>query len=102
MKSEEAAPSGTVETSGSMFTPPSIQPSEELVKEVAQLPKSLRPSVKMLGVKSVTPAGGHCRALLDGGATHVLRPARSKAEYDKAIPIKVELAACRCHNVETG
>ena len=42
---------------------------------------------------SVTPVKGATRALLDGGATHVLPPARSKAEYDKAIPIKVELAA---------
>ena len=93
MKSDEAVPSSSVDSAGSMFNPPSIQPSEDLVKEAVQLLKSLRPSVKMLGVRSVTPAGGHCRALLDGGATHVLRPARSKSEYDKATPIKVELAA---------
>ena len=36
---------------------------------------------------------GSLRALLDGGATHVLRPAHSTEEYEGAIPIKVELAA---------
>ena len=36
---------------------------------------------------------GHSRALLDGGATHILRPAKNKAEFEQAVPIKVELAA---------
>ena len=93
MKGEEGASSVMAEASSSVFTPPPVQPSEDLMKEAVQLLKSLRPSVKALGVKSLAPSGGHCRALLDAGATHVLRPARSKAEYDKALPIKVELAA---------
>ena len=76
-----------------MFTPPPMQPSEDLVKEAVQLLKSLRPSVKALSMKSVNPSDDASRALLDGGATHVLRPARSKKEFDAAIPIKVELAA---------
>lgn len=44
-------------------------------------------------MRSVVPKDVTARALLDGGATHVLRPARSKAEFEEAIPIKVELAA---------
>ena len=82
------------EASGGLtFTPPPMQPSEDLVKEAVQLLKSLRPSVKALSMKSVNPSDDASRALLDGGATHVLRPARSKKEFDAAIPIKVELAA---------
>ena len=75
------------------FVPPSVQPSEDLVKEAVQLLKSLRPSIKALNMRSVNPKDGVGRALLDGGATHVLRPACSKEEFEKAIPIKVELAA---------
>lgn len=63
------------------------------MKEAVQLLKSLRPSLKAMCMRSVTPAEGNGRALLDGGATHVLRPARSKKEFQQAIPIKVELAA---------
>ena len=33
------------------------------------------------------------RALLDGGATHILRQARSTEEYQMAVPTRVELAA---------
>ena len=80
-------------TSATTFTPPTIQPSDDLVKEAVQLLKSLRPSVKAVNMRSVNPKDGPSRALLDGGATHVLRPAHSKAEFDRAIPIKVELAA---------
>ena len=77
----------------SSFTPPTVQPSEDLMKEAVQLLKSLRPAIKAVNMRSVNPKDGSTRALLDGGATHILRPARSKAEFDKAIPIKVELAA---------
>ena len=90
-ESSGALPSeGTAATS---FTPPTIQPSEDLVKEAVQLLKSLRPSIKAVNMRSVNPKDGPSRALLDGGATHVLRPAHSKTEFEKAIPIKVELAA---------
>ena len=83
---------GEAPTSSS-FTPPPVQPSEDLVKEAVQLLKSLRPSIKAVNMRSVNPKEGAMRALLDGGATHVLRPARNKAEFEKAMPIKVELAA---------
>ena len=79
--------------SSTSFHPPTVQPSEDLVKEAVQLLKSLRPSMKAIVMRSVNPKDGVTRALLDGGATHVLRPASSPEEYDKAIPIKVELAA---------
>ena len=72
------------------------QPGEALGgshKEAVQLLKSLRPSVKALCMRSVNTTEANGRALLDGGATHVLRPARSKKEFEEAIPIKVELAA---------
>ena len=42
---------------------------------------------------AVNKGPGHLRALLDGGATHILRPAKSSAEFEQAVPIKVELAA---------
>ena len=80
-------------SSSTPFHPPSVQPSEDLMKEAVQLLKSLRPSLKAINMKSVNTKDGVARALLDGGATHVLRPAHSKEEFDKAIPIKVELAA---------
>ena len=79
--------------SGTVFNPPAVPPSEDLVKEAVQLLKSLRPSVKALSMRSVNPSEESSRALLDGGATHVLRPARSKKEFEAAVPIKVELAA---------
>ena len=63
------------------------------IKEAVQLLKSLRPSVKAFCTRSVNTTEANGRALLDGGATHVLRPARSKKEFEEAIPIKVELAA---------
>ena len=61
-----------------------------LLQEAIHLMKSLRPSVKAL-VASVTCEKG--RALLDGGATHILRQARSSEEYAAAVPIVVELAS---------
>ena len=79
-----------------VFLPPSeldAQPAEALVKEAVQLLKSLRPSVKAVSVCSVNKGKGYTRALLDGGATHILRPAKNKAEFDRAVPIQVELAA---------
>ena len=48
----------------------------------------------MVNVKSAD-AGPRtsARALLDGGATHILRTAHSTEEYESAMPITVELAA---------
>ena len=81
---------------GGQFLPPADgdpPPAEALVKEAVQLLKSLRPSVRAVSVCAVNRGSGHQRALLDGGATHILRPARSRTEFDEAVPIKVELAA---------
>ena len=66
---------------------------DELVKEAVELLRSLRPSLKMVAVKSACDVSGVTRALLDGGATHILRPAVSAEEFQAATPIKVELAA---------
>ena len=71
-----------------LLRPPYIPPSDELVKEAVQLLKSLRPSVKALCMRSVHPtdgAGRAGRALLDGGATHILRPAVSKVELAAGV-----------------
>eukprot|EP00913_Durusdinium_trenchii_P001700 g1572.t1 len=87
---------GSSSSTAGMFFPPTEAepaPAEALVKEAVQLLKSLRPSVKAVSVCAVNQGHGHARALLDGGATHILRPAKSKAEFEKAVPIKVELAA---------
>ena len=78
------------------FLPPSElnpPPAEALVQEAVQLLKSLRPSIKAVSVCSVNKGKGYTRALLDGGATHILRPAKNKEEFDQAVPIQVELAA---------
>ena len=87
---------GQSSTGDGGFLPPAEldpPPAEALVKEAVQLLKSLRPSIKTASVCAVNKDGGHLRALLDGGATHILRPARSKQEFEQALPIKVELAA---------
>ena len=60
--------------------------------DVMALVKSLRPSVKTVRLNALKEMGVG-RALLDGGATHVLRSAKSKEEFESAIPTKVELAA---------
>ena len=93
-KPSEAQSSATA--ASGMFHPPGDHdqaPAEALVKEAVQLLKSLRPSIKAVTVCAVNKGKGYARALLDGGATHILRPARSRAEFENAVPIKVELAA---------
>ena len=81
--------------SGVFFPPADLDPApaEALVKEAVQLLKPLRPSVKAVTVCAVNKGPGHLRALLDAGATHILRPAKSSAEFEQAVPINVELAA---------
>lgn len=74
---------GSSNGSSALFLPPNDgepAPAEALVKEAVQLLKSLRPSIKAVTVCAVNKGPGHTRALLDGGATHILRPAHSKAE----------------------
>lgn len=73
--------------SSGVFLPPADTeqvPADALVKEAVQLLKSLRPSVKAVTVCAVTKKQGHSRALLDGGATHILRPLKSKAEFRRS------------------
>lgn len=96
-KEKEKTPEaeGSSSTSG-LFQPPTMSsqvPTQELVNEAVQLLKSLRPSVRVVTVCAVNKGKGQSRALLDGGATHILRPAVSKEEFEDAVPIKVELAA---------
>ena len=58
---------------------------------------SLAPQAKAppasLGPKLSRLALGEQLGLLDGGATHALRPARSQWEYDQSRPLKVGLAS---------
>lgn len=64
-----------------------------LLAEATHLLRSMRsPSLKAVQVSALAGSSG-CRALLDGGATHALRTARSEREYEMATPVRVELAA---------
>ena len=71
--------------------------ASSLVSEAAHLLRSLRPAAKTIRISSIEEAGvlhdGGERALLDGGATHVLRTAKSLEEFEAATPVKVDLAA---------
>ena len=72
---EEVAVEGTKVTILSpspSAAPPTEQVNGELVKEAVQLLRSLRPRTKAVKVSSMREGSGE-RALLDGGATHVLR-----------------------------
>ena len=63
-----------------------------LLSEATHLLRSLRPSIKAVKLSSLEEEKSG-RALLDGGATHALRPAASEEEYEEAVPIRVELAS---------
>ena len=68
-----------------------------LVSDAATLLKSLsvkdtQPSLKVVRLRSVE-VGSNQMALLDGGATHILRMARDDQEYECAVPVRVELAS---------
>ena len=63
-----------------------------LATEVVQLIRSRKTSVKSTRLVAVN-SGSSERALLDGGATHILRQARSTEEYQMAVPTRVELAS---------
>ena len=90
---EQAVPNDAASSSGQVEVEKDRQGIEAaLLKEAVHLMKSLRPSLKaMTMVASVQTDCG--RALLDGGATHILRQARNVEEYQKAVPIVVELAS---------
>ena len=70
---------------------------EALVSEVTSLLRSIRvqgdPQVRKLSVNRLQAKdqGGH--TLIDGGATHCMRTARSEAEWEEANPVMVKLAA---------
>ena len=66
-------------------------PVKELVQEAAGLLRSLRGSaLKKVQVSSLEVRNQ--RALLDGGATHCLRQAKSEAEWLNAKEVTVQLA----------
>lgn len=69
--------------------------TRELMNEVTGLLKSMRmtgPQVRMVTIRSIR-SGEQAEVLLDGGATHCLREARSKAEWEKGTPTQVQLAS---------
>ena len=86
----EAAPSASTPATASES--PSQEHVAGLLVEATHLLRSMRPSIKAVKLSSL-PADRCGRALLDGGATHALRTAASKAEFESAIPVRVELAA---------
>ena len=77
-------------------------PGEDLMTEVSSLLKSIRmqgtygavePQVRAYFVRSVTGGEDGVRTLLDGGATHCLRQAKSQQEWSEATTVKVQLAS---------
>eukprot|EP00435_Cladocopium_sp_Y103_P064506 s236_g26.t1 len=67
-------------------------PVQELMQEAASLLKSLKgPMLRAIKVSSLEVQSGG-KALLDGGATHALRTAKSQKECAEAIEVRVELA----------
>ena len=95
-KTEEATGSSSTKEGVSTSAPENSGTQDAnvagLLAEATHLHRSMRPSVKSVKLSSLE-VGLTGRALLDGGATHALRTAVSKEEYNSAIPIKVELAA---------
>ena len=85
-----AKPSATMGTA----TSGTGEQSGELMQEVTSLLKSLRvnPNIRAVSVKAIRE-GRFEETLLDGGATHCLRQARSEKEWNQAKPIEVQLAA---------
>ena len=68
------------------------QPAQELLEEAASLLKSLRgPALRAIKVSSLE-VKDQGKTLLDGGATHALRTAKSQEEWDSAQEVRVELA----------
>ena len=89
MKSDSAAGDGgvdTTEASGAV-----------LMSEVTSLLKSIRmqgesgPRLRAYHVKSIGDVKEE--TLLDGGATHCMRQARSKLEWEQSCPVQVQLAS---------
>ena len=61
---------------------------KDLLNEATTLLKSLRPAPALKAIK----LSSLDRALLDGGATHCLRTAKSEEEWQRAQEVRVELA----------
>ena len=68
---------------------------EELMTEVTSLLKAIRldrgPQMKVCQIRKMMP-DEEMRTLIDGGATHCLRQARSQAEWEESVPVSVQLA----------
>ena len=67
----------------------------DLITEVTGLLKSMRisgPQVRMVTIRSLK-SGEPTEVLLDGGATHCLREAKSRAEWEKGVATQVQLAS---------
>ena len=69
--------------------------TDGLLIEVTNLLKSLRVQQPQLRVCNICKIGGgeSYSMLLDGGATHCLRKAKNQREWDKGIPVEVQLAS---------
>ncbi len=69
--------------------------TDGLLTEVTSLLKSLRVQQPQLRVCNICKIGGgeSHSMLLDGGATHCLRKAKNQREWDKGIPVEVQLAS---------
>ena len=70
---------------------------QALMKEVTSLLKSMRtqegnPRVRAVCEVKSMQASQEVRTLIDGGATHCLRQAKSRAEWNAAVPVRVFLA----------
>ena len=74
------------------------KPENKLMAEVTHLLKSLRvngggePQIRVCQVRQLS-AEETSSTLLDGGATHCLKRARSQVEWDNAKPVTVKLAS---------
>ena len=79
-------------------TGPGANGQEGLMTEVTSLLRSLRmtvdsdPKVRVCQIKRLQTEE-KSSVLLDGGATHCMRERRSKEEWTRAVPVKVQLAS---------
>ena len=83
------------------------KPENKLMAEVTHLLKSLRvngggePQIRVCQVRQLS-AEETSSTLLDGGATHCLKRARSQVEWDNARPVTVKLASGEAQLLVSG